>query len=151
MTTQQIDAVSPAVKEVADKVRALVAQGALNPFSVVDIIRSAARVGASWDAVEDVVTEIAKGADGIGGTADDLIPLPVMALISTMLSNGVVRDIVAWATEVDPAAPVDGKPAPWWKRLCGAVRRRVTRRDARRDADQAAAGAPTAPQTAEGA
>lgn len=139
MTTQQIDAVSPAVKEVADKVRALVAQGALNPFSVVDIIRSAARVGASWDAVEDVVTEIAKGADGIGGTADDLIPLPVMALISTMLSNGVVRDIVAWATEVDPAAP-GGKPAPWWKRLCGAVRRRVTRRDA----DQA----PTAPQTA---
>ena len=48
------------------------------------IVRAAAAAGVTWDSVEDVVAEdhLTKGADGISGTADDLIPaiLPLRPL-----------------------------------------------------------------------
>lgn len=113
------------VCEVAAAVREQIATGQLNPFSAVAIIRAAAAAGSGWDAVEDVVTAIAKGADGIGGTADDLIPMATLAMLTSLLHNGVVRDLVAWALEAPDGTPggaPDGAPGgakrKWWRRLC---------------------------------
>lgn len=105
--------VSPAVRDMADKVRALVARGDVSPTSAIDIIRAATKVGASWDAVEDVVTELAKGADGIAGTADDLIPPSTMSLLRTLLRSGVVTDLVVWVRGL--AGRGGGSPGSRWK------------------------------------
>jgi len=108
-----MSATDPAIASVAAKVRAMIASGQVNPLSAIDIIRTAASVGASWDVVEDVVAEIAKGADGIAGTQDDLIPASTVNMLSALLHSGVVRDIVAWAG----AELSSGDPAtrPWWR------------------------------------
>ena len=104
-----------AVGEVAHKLRQMMASGEVSPFNAVDIIKAAGRVGASWDTVEDIITEIAKGADGIGGTADDVIPMPVLALLKTLLRHGVVRDMAAWAAELEATRPAFFSV---FKRLC---------------------------------
>lgn len=96
------------VKLLADKVRALIASGTVDPLSAIDIIRAAAKVCASWDQVEDAVTELAKGADGIQGTADDLIPPATLKVLLTMLRSGVVRDLVGWVSSL-------ATKNPWWK------------------------------------
>lgn len=88
------------ITELADKVRALMAGGKVDMGSAVQIIRAAAEVGASWDVVEDVITEIAKGADGVSGTADDLIPHATLTMLLALLHSGVVRDMAAWAAEM---------------------------------------------------
>lgn len=94
---------APEIRAIADKVRAMMADGQVDMTSAVQIIRAAAAVGASWDAVEDVITEIAKGADGVSGTADDLIPQATLNMLVALLHSGVVRDMVAWAAEMSPA------------------------------------------------
>lgn len=99
----------PRIAQVAQEIRAMIASGKVNPLSAIDIIRTAASVGASWDAVEDIVAEIAKGADGIAGTADDLIPPSTLNMLSALLHSGVVRDIVSWASEMETG------DRPWWK------------------------------------
>ena len=96
--------------EVAAAVRELIATGRVAPFSAVAIIRAAARAGASWDAVEDVVATIAKGADGIGGTADDLIPMSTLAMLTSLLHNGVVRDLVTWVLELTGGGGAEDAP-----------------------------------------
>lgn len=95
--------VPPPVSEAAAAVREQIATGQVNPFSAVAIMRAAARAGAGWETAEEVVAFVAKGADGIGGTADDLIPMATMAMLTSLLHNGVVRDLAAWALEVDSA------------------------------------------------
>lgn len=100
--------VDPVVREVGDKIRDMIRSGNLNPFSAIDIIRAATKIGASRDAVEEIVTEVAKGADGIGGTEDDLIPMATLDILRTLLRSGIVRDLVAWVYDlVSPAAPPD--------------------------------------------
>lgn len=108
--TEEID---PRVAEVAAKVRAMIADGSLDPLSAIGIVRAIASIGASWDIVEDVAREIAKGADGIAGTADDLIPPSTLSMLSALLHSGVVSDLVKWATEVGVPAVFGGKP--WWR------------------------------------
>lgn len=94
----------PRVADIAARLRAQIAAGQLDPGGAVAIIRAAAgllggdRAAASWDLVEDVIAELAKGADGVSGTQDDLIPPPTAAMLSALLHGGVVRDMVAWAT-----------------------------------------------------
>lgn len=116
-----------AVAEVANTLRQMIASGDVSPFNAVEIIKAAGRVGASWDTVEDIIAEIAKGADGIGGTADDVIPMPVMSLLRMLLRHGVVRDMAAWAAELEAklqpevpraAAKLTGKLSGVLKRLC---------------------------------
>ena len=64
--------------------------------SAVDILRAVGRVGARWDLAPDILKEIAKGDDGIAGTADDHIPPATVRALRFMLSNGVVIDLVRW-------------------------------------------------------
>lgn len=106
--------VDPRVAEVAAKVRAMIADGSVDPLSAIAIVRSIASVGASWDIVEDVVGEIAKGADGIAGTPDDLIPPGTLSMLTALLHSGVVRDLVSWAVEV--GVPAAGALRPLWVR-----------------------------------
>ena len=87
----------PAVERLAREVRALVASGTVTPFSAVAIVRAAVKAGASWDVVEDVVAEIAKGQDGIGGTADDVIPAATLEALRALLRSGAVRDVAVLA------------------------------------------------------
>ncbi len=117
--------IDPKVAEVAAKVRAMIADGSVDPLSAIAILRSAAAVGASWDVVEDVVREIAKGADGIAGTSDDLIPASTLSMLSALLHSGVVKDIVAWAVELRiPALSGSGCPLrPLWTWATGLCRR----------------------------
>lgn len=92
------------VRVLTTKLRQLVESGKVDPTSVIDLLKTAASLGASWAVAEDVLVELAKGADGIAGTADDLIPPMTVQLIKVMVRHGVVRDIAAWAQSV--GAPV---------------------------------------------
>lgn len=102
--------------------RALISSGDVSPTSAIDIIRAVGRVGASWDAAEDVVTELAKGVDGIGGTADDLIPPATLDVLITLLHSGVVRDLVGWVASLEAVVT----PQPWRKVVMRAVLALVT-------------------------
>lgn len=119
--------IDPKVAEVAAAVRAMIADNRVDPLSAIGILRAAAAVGASWDVVEDVVREIAKGADGISGTADDLIPASTINMLSALLHSGVVKDIVAWAVEVGAPALATARRCcplrPLWAWLTGLCRR----------------------------
>ena len=96
------------VEAVADTVRDLIARGVLDTSSAVAIIRAvgdvckAARISQTCivDVVETVVVEIAKGKDGILGTADDLIPPAVLDVMQTLIHQEVVRELAAWASEL---------------------------------------------------
>lgn len=111
VSTPQQGATEPSkrVRQVAQKVRDMIAGGGVNVASAFDILRTAASVGASWEIAEEVLVEIAKGADGVSGTADDLIPAQTLEVIRFLLNNGVVRDIVTWA-----ATAATGARAPLW-------------------------------------
>lgn len=90
------------IPAIATQIRQQIAAGSLDPASAVGIIRAAASLGASWDTVEAVVAELAKGADGIAGTEDDVIPPSTVALLSALLRSGVVRDMAAWGAQAQP-------------------------------------------------
>lgn len=104
----------PRVRAVADRVRALIASGRVSPFSAIEIVRAVVAAGASWDLVEEAVEEIAKGADGVGGTADDLIPQSVLSVMITMLRAGAVRDLVAWVASLSRGPAAGGGKRAWW-------------------------------------
>ena len=113
--------IDPHVAEAAARVREMIAQGCVDTSSAVAIVRAAAAAGVTWDSVEDVVAEIAKGADGISGTADDLIPAATLDMLTSLLNSGVVRDVVSWASDLASAA-VDvatGGCLAWFRRLFG--------------------------------
>lgn len=110
----------PAVKAVSDQIRAMIRSGQLSPFSAIEIIRAATNIGADLDAVESIIEEIAKGADGIGGTADDLIPASTMEILRTLLHSGVVRDVVSWVADLlsgDTPAGAEHVKQTGWRRL----------------------------------
>lgn len=92
------------VKDIADTVRGMVKQGGVSPFSVMEIVAVAYKLSPEWETVEDIVSEIAKGADGVSGTQDDLIPAATLHVLVMLLRNGVVRDIATWMTKQAPAA-----------------------------------------------
>lgn len=97
------------VRLVACKVRDLIASGKVDVSSAFEILKTAAAVGASWEVAEEALVELAKGADGLAGTSDDLIPEHTVEVIKFLLRNGVVHDIVSWATTAMGVAR-----APWW-------------------------------------
>lgn len=131
MAPTQTPAQTPAPERVlADRVLALVRDRRINPTSALQLIRAAASVGASWEAVEAVVTELAKGADGIAGTADDLIPPATLATLRVMLGSGVVRELAEWVGDMHASGCVTAKCFPctggfkgWWAKVRGAAPR----------------------------
>lgn len=102
--------VSDDVRMVADKVRDLMSKGRVDTTSAIAIIRCIGDVctsnsgvptgAAAIDIIEAVVVEIAKGRDGVLGTADDLIPPKVLGVIQTIVHQELVRDLASWAAEV---------------------------------------------------
>jgi hypothetical protein len=92
-------------KTVICEIRTLIQSGSLSPLSVISIIRAAARLSPSWDVAEQVVRELAKGADGIEGTADDLIPQASLDMLSAMAHSGAARDLLEWVAELQTTAP----------------------------------------------
>lgn len=107
----------PKITAIAVKVRVAMADGRVDMDSAVHIIRTAVDVGASWATVEDVITEIAKGADGVLGTPDDLIPRTTLDMLLTLLHGGVVRDMAQWAGDIITSST---KKRPAWLRCCWA-------------------------------
>ncbi len=105
------DAPDPRVRDVVDKVRAMASRGKFDVLSAMQVIHAAAKAGASWDVVEDAVVELAKGADGIAGTADDIIPAATLSTLRYLMHSGVLRDVVEWAKAVAPR--VGSKCWPW--------------------------------------
>jgi hypothetical protein len=99
------------VAQIAADVRAQIAGGQVDPLRVMAIVKAAAAGGHPWHLVVGAVEEIAKGADGVEGTIDDLIPAAQMRLLRTLLDSGVVADVAQWVAALAPAA--GGKP--WWK------------------------------------
>lgn len=87
----------------AGKVRDMIRNGTVNPTSVMEIVVAVHALNPHWETVEDVVTEIAKGPDGIAGTADDLIPASTMSVLTILLRAGAVRDIALWLQNRTPS------------------------------------------------
>jgi len=111
------------VQAVANHVRLMLASGRVDAGSAFAVFKAAAQVGASWDVAVEAVAELAKGADGVAGTADDLIPQQTVTAMQAMLAHGVLADVAHWASSIAPfAAPA----APRWLRLvaCGSIRTR---------------------------
>lgn len=88
---------------VAD-VRSAIINKKVNVSSAIDIvtktmelaaIRFAGEPGATKQKyVITVLTEIAKGQDGIAGTSDDLIPETVMRTLKFLIENDVIEQII---------------------------------------------------------
>lgn len=89
---------SARIRAIARYVRGAIEDGTVDPTSAFGIIQSVATAGASWEIVESVLDLLAKGADGIAGTQDDVIPETTMIVLRIMLRHRVVRDLAAWAT-----------------------------------------------------
>ena len=100
--------VSRDVQVVANTLRDLISKGRVDCTSAVAVIRAvgdvckSARIArnAVVDVIEAVVVELAKGKDGILGTADDLIPPGVLQVLQTLIHQEVVRELAAWAGEM---------------------------------------------------
>ncbi len=128
------------VRLVVDGVRGMLRSGQVDVDSAIGVFRAATSLAASWDVAARALELLAAGADGVSGTDDDVIPEKTMRVISFLLRQGVVRDLVAWLggvlspedAAVDPApaeepagsvaptvAAAPAAPAPWWSRLCG--------------------------------
>lgn len=96
-----------AVALVAAKVRELLEQGSVDGASAIALVRAtgdacrAAGVSKedAADVIEAVVVEMAKGPDGVLGTADDLLNPRVLAVMQTLCRHEQVRDLAAWAAE----------------------------------------------------
>lgn len=56
--------------------------------------------GDTMDAAVHFIREIAKGADGIMGTRDDLIDAATVAQITEMLERNFIQDVLAMVTDV---------------------------------------------------
>lgn len=99
--------VESAVAKVGSKLRELIGKGKVDCMSAVALVRATGdacrSVGVSKadtaDVIEAVVVEIAKGGDGVLGTADDLVPANVLTILRSLCRNEVVRDLAAWAAE----------------------------------------------------
>ena len=115
------------VAAIADEVRAMISRGEVDASSAFGILKSAATVGASWDVAESVLVELAKGADGVAGTPDDIIPASTVQAMQAMLRHGVVRDIAAW---VATASELSGlvAPLPWYAKLAWRIKTIVTKK-----------------------
>lgn len=122
------DTASPQVKEVASRVRDLLVRGAVDSHSAIAIIRATTEVAQSVvgpsktnvvDIIEAVILEIAKGRDGVLGTADDLISADILDILQTMLSQQLVRDLAAWVTDIALVSCVPKlswiRHFVWWK------------------------------------
>lgn len=77
-----------------------VTTGDATPFSAVGIVRQAFGLGLGVADTIDVVEEIAKGRDGIGGTMDDILPMETVQALRGMLQSSVVQDMLQWVTEL---------------------------------------------------
>lgn len=106
------------------RIRDCIRRRDLDPASAIRVIRLAATLSPSWRVALDAVREIAKGADGVAGTADDLIPTATLDLISRMLDGGAVGDLLDWVSSLEDdlseavaAAQSCGKccSPPWWR------------------------------------
>ena len=94
---------NPAVAEAVARVRAAIRDKHVNAFSVIDILAAVCDAGISWTVAEDVLVEIAMGADGLAGTADDLIPPGTVRAIKSLLKLGIVRDLASWMWNTKPS------------------------------------------------
>jgi hypothetical protein len=117
MTRQKADDASAReVAAVAVRVREMIRSGHVDPTSCLAIVRAAASVAKSWDTVEAVVYELAKGADGVEGTPDDLIPEGIVRALHIVLDNGWVAELAAWLRDSEAAAKRAGRP--WYRCWC---------------------------------
>lgn len=116
-----------AVAQVAAKLRELLDQGRVDRTSAIALVRATGdacrTVGVckaeAADVIEAVVVEIAKGGDGVLGTADDLLSPQVLTVMRTLCRHEVVRDLAAWAAE----APRRWLPLRVWSCIVGLVSR----------------------------
>lgn len=88
-------------------IRDLIAQGSLSPFNAMGIIRAVCEQGFTRDAILEAVEDLAKGPDGVANTSDDLIPMPTVMVLTTLLRTGVVHDMIDWFASKDADAEDD--------------------------------------------
>lgn len=105
---------NPAVAEAVARVRAAIRDKHVNAFSVIDILAAVCDAGISWTVAEDVLVEIAMGADGLAGTADDLIPPGTVRAIKSLLKLGIVRDLASWMWNTKPSTTTAQRRNRFW-------------------------------------
>lgn len=106
----RITSISGDVAMVGSAIRQQIQAGQVDARSAVAIIRAVGdlckRAGVSLahmpEVAEAVVVEVAKGKDGILGTADDLISSEVLSALQSLVGLGMVRELAAWACERAP-------------------------------------------------
>jgi hypothetical protein len=90
----------------------------LNAPSAVDVIVAVTKATASKQEAIEALRKLASGADGVAGTADDLIPESVVGVLAFLIENGVAADIVALASS-GPVGVLARRALQFVKRLCG--------------------------------
>lgn len=95
------------VQNVAAKARDMIVAKEIDARSVVAIVRGIGEIAKSMSVqpgnliqiIETTIVEVAKGRDGLLGTADDLIPASVVDMVKLFAEQGIVHDLATWASE----------------------------------------------------
>jgi hypothetical protein len=93
----------------------------LDAPSAVDLIVAVTKATGSKAEAIEALRKLASGRDGVAGTADDLIPENVVAVLAFLIDNGVAADIVGLVTGGPTGAfgVLARRAGQFLKRLCG--------------------------------
>lgn len=70
-------------------------RGAINPNNIINIIKAVAKYAkGDSEASMEILDLVARGPDGIKGTADD-IPESTLVVLRAVLNTGIVPDLIA--------------------------------------------------------
>ncbi len=79
----------------ADTIIKEIKEGKLQPGDVITIVKHVAKaVKGDKEAAIEAINTLSRGADGIDGTPDDIIPLNTAAALRALLNNALVGQLV---------------------------------------------------------
>lgn len=66
----------------------------LDPKSVVQLVKDVSRLASNKEEALEALRLIAKGADGVSGTRDDIIPPATLKTVLMLMESGVLEELV---------------------------------------------------------
>lgn len=75
----------------------------VDPENAISILKQIVKlVNGDIDAAVDIVTQLARGPDGISGTADDIIPPATIAALQALLDSDLVGKVAVELSTFSP-------------------------------------------------
>ena len=94
------------VSQEIDRLVVAIQSRVVDPGNAIQLLKQIVKiVKGDRDAVVEIVTLLARGADGISGTADDVIPPATLAALQALLDSDLVGDLAVELGRSIPAWP----------------------------------------------